>query len=48
MDRRFQLLVAGLLLAAPLVACDREEGPFEEAGEELDEAGEELEDTFER
>ncbi len=35
------------LIAAPmtLAACDTNEGPFEEAGEELDEAADDVEDA---
>jgi predicted small secreted protein len=35
------------LIASPmaLAACDTNEGPFEEAGEELDEAGDDIEDA---
>ena len=32
---------------APLVACDQQEGPVEEAGEAVEEAGEEIEDAAE-
>jgi hypothetical protein len=38
------LLLAGA--AAPLTACD--EGPFEEAGEEIDDAADDIEDEIDR
>lgn len=35
------------LIAAPLAACDSDDGPLEEAGEELDDAAEDVEDAVE-
>lgn len=43
---RSLILAAALgLMAAPLAACDTNEGPFEEAGEELDQAADDIEDA---
>ncbi len=33
------------LIASPLAACDTNDGPLEEAGEEMDEAAEDVEDA---
>jgi hypothetical protein len=38
MKRSIATIGAVLLLASPLVACEREKGPMEKAGEKVDEA----------
>lgn len=42
MKRSIATFTALLLLAAPLVACERKQGPMEKAGEKLDEAVDEI------
>lgn len=49
MNERLKALLIALLLGAGAIgatACEQE-GPFEEAGEEVDEAADEAEDAFE-
>jgi predicted small secreted protein len=39
-------IALGLFAVPAVAACDTNEGPFEEAGEELDEAGDDIEDAL--
>ena len=45
--RKFNALIAGLLLGMALSACEKE-GPAEKAGKELDKAGKEVGQAMER
>lgn len=42
MRRTISCLLLAVSLASPLVACEREQGPMEKAGEKLDEAVEKI------
>jgi hypothetical protein len=42
MKRPLATLLAAMLLGSPLVACERNQGPIEKAGEKIDEAVDEI------
>tara|TARA_X000000368_G_scaffold270608_1_gene214477 strand:+ start:18848 stop:18991 length:144 start_codon:yes stop_codon:yes gene_type:complete len=47
MKNAFKLFGATLLIASSLAACDFQDGPAEEFGEDIDDAAEELQESVE-